>query len=118
MRLPATAMVTTARKSYSNPRHDVRAEAISIRRLLLHDYKNPYCDICQESVSSPKQNRRRHNVELYRTFGDLITMDHVNTNSLIHNGLADEKELLVVTDLATGYMGAFPVGSKRGVRVD
>lgn len=44
-------------------------------------------------------------------------MGHVNANSLNHKGLAGEKALLAVSDIATGFLGAYPVGSKRAERV-
>lgn len=47
----------------------------------------------------------------------MLTMDHVNANSLVHTGLAGDKELLVVSHLAIGYLGAYPVGSKTSERV-
>lgn len=46
----------------------------------------------------------------YGNFGDMITMDHANAAGLIHNGLFGEQKLLVVSDLATGYFGAYPIG--------
>lgn len=64
-----------------------------------------------------KANKRRHNVEPFTTFRDLSTMDHVSASSLIHNGLSGEMELLVVSDLATGFLGAYPVGSESAERV-
>lgn len=42
--------------------------------------------------------------------GDMITMDHANANALIHNRLAGDRELLIVSDLVTEYLGAYPVG--------
>lgn len=51
------------------------------------------------------------------SFGDIITMDHANANKLIHSGLARERELLIVSDLATGSFGAYPVGSESAGRV-
>lgn len=44
-------------------------------------------------------------------------MDHANANSLIRNGHSGEEELLVVSDLAMGYLGAYQVGSKSAARV-
>lgn len=44
-------------------------------------------------------------------------MDHANANALIHNGLFGERELLVLSDVATGFLGAYPVGSKDADRV-
>lgn len=53
----------------------------------------------------------------YESSGDMITMDHANANALIHGGLGGERQLLVVSDLATGYLEAFPVPSKTPERV-
>lgn len=71
----------------------------------------------QESVFTRQASRRRHNVERFTTFGNLTAMEHVSAVSLIHNGLSGERELLVVSDLATGSLGAYPVGSKIAKRV-
>lgn len=69
-----------------------------------------------DGAVSRKASRRRHNVELLTTFGDLITMEHVNANSFTHNGLSGEKEL-VVSGLARGVLGAYPFGLKSAERV-
>lgn len=75
------------------------------------------CAVCRDSVAQRKQSRRRHSIEPFESFGDLITMEHVNANSMIQNGLPREKELLVVPDLATGYLWVYAVGSKIAGRV-
>lgn len=44
-------------------------------------------------------------------------MDHVNANALSHSGYSAEEELLVVSDLASGHIGAYPMGAKTSGRV-
>lgn len=81
------------------PRRDLRAEATSLRHLLLHGQKNAYCKVCQEPLAMRKANRRRRNIESFTKFGNLRTMHHVNAKSLIHIGPSGEKDLLVVPEL-------------------
>lgn len=101
----------------SGGRRDLRVEASSLRHVLLHVRKSPHFDVCKDIVVSRRQNRRRVEVPEYMPFGDMITICHINTNALIHNGLCGERKVLVVSDLATGYLGAFPVLSKTSERV-
>lgn len=63
------------------------------------------------------QTRRRRNVEPFMEVGELITMGRVSANTLIHNSLAGEKELLDVSDVAIRFIGACPVGSRCAERV-
>lgn len=83
-----------------------------------------FCTLRRTLIAKSAKNPFLHrtptgggNVEPFALLGDLVTMDHVNANSLIHNGLSGEKELLAASDFATGYFGAYPVGSKSAERV-
>lgn len=58
------------------PRRDLKAEPSSLRHILLHDFKKPRCRVCNEMVAQSVSNRRRHDVEAFANFGDMITMDH------------------------------------------
>ena len=53
----------------------------------------------------------------YEHFGDAVTMDHVDANSEEMRGIEGDRDLLVIYDLATGCLGAYPVKTKSSVEV-
>lgn len=63
-----------------------------------------------------KASRHWRGLTQHANFGDMVTIDHAKANALIHNGLSGKRELLLVSDLATGDLGACPVGSKSADR--
>ena len=94
-------------------RRDLKKEADSVEHMLFHFPKNPYCRICQEALMQRKPNRRRKDLpDQYKVFGDMITMDHIDANDLRKNGLHGEKDMLIVFDLATAWIAAYPVMNK------
>ena len=48
----------------------------------------------------------------FEKFGDAITLDHVDANSEMLRSYDGDRDLLVLYDLATGCIGAYPVKSK------
>ena len=94
-------------------RRDLKKEATTVEHMLFHFPKNPYCRVCQEALMQRKPNRRRKDLpEQYKEFGDMITMDHIDANDLRKNGLHGEKDMLIVFDLATAWIAAYPVMNK------
>lgn len=78
-------------------RRDLNTEAASLRHILLEGAKNPHCRVCNDSVAQRVPNRRRRHVEAFENFGVMPTMNHANADTLIHNGLSQERELLIVS---------------------
>ena len=96
----------------------MKIEATSVYHMLTHSPKNPYCPACQRSKIQRKSNKRRKTpiAERYdaKEFGDVITGDHIFTMSQIDKSIDGKKDAVVLYDLATGYLGCFPTGSKSG----
>ena len=99
-------------------RRDLKAEARSVFHQMFHWPKNPHCPVCQQALARRKPNRRKKEAnERYKKFGDMITMDHIVSDRLNQCGLEGERDLLVVYDLGTGWLGAYPVTGKHADKV-
>ena len=90
---------------------DLRAEAKSIRHLMTHLPKNPYCDACQrakmENVKSFRQDSPRD--KGFEKFGEHVTVDTMVLHGLGNRGNNGETDAVVFYDLATGWLEAVPV---------
>ena len=90
---------------------DLRAEAKSIRHLMTHLPKNPYCDACQrakmENVKSFRQESPRD--KGFEKFGEHVTVDTMVLHGLGNRGNNGETDAVVFYDLATGWLEAVPV---------
>ena len=53
----------------------------------------------------------------FENFGDAITLDHVDANAKEMRSFDGDRDLLVIYDLATGCLGAYPVKSKNAGEV-
>ena len=93
-------------------RRDLKVEATSLERQLLHATKNPHCLVCLQAFGQRKPNRRRRYVTECERFGDAVMLDHVDANSELLRSYDGDRDLLVIYDLATGCLGAYPVKSK------
>ena len=93
-------------------RRNLKEEAVSVEHLLLHATKNPHCPQRMQAFGQRTPNRRRKPVTAFEKFGDMITLDHVDTSAEDIRSFAGDKHLLVIYDLATGSLGAYPVQTK------
>ena len=88
----------------------LREEAKSIRHMLTHVPKNPYCHVCQRAKMFKPPSRTvggSTRVEAEK-FGDHITADFIVTRDEEEVGIDDERSALVVKDVATGFMYVYP----------
>ena len=88
----------------------LKEEAKSIRHMLTHIPKNPFCDICTRAKMFKPPSRAvggSTKVKAER-FGDHITADFIVTRDEDELGIDDEKSALVVKDIATGFMYVYP----------
>ena len=53
----------------------------------------------------------------FKDFGEAVTLDHVDASSEMMRSFAGDRDLLVICDLATGCLGAYPVKSKGSTEV-
>ena len=93
-------------------RRDLKAEAGSVEHQLLHATKNPHCPQCMQAFGQRTPKRRRKSPKVFENFGDMVTLDHVDASSEEIQSFAGDKHLLVIFDLATGCLGAYPVQTK------
>ena len=94
-------------------RRDLKAEAMSLRHLMTHEPKNKWCPICRRAKMMRKPAHRRRTVrKLVAKFGHRMTADHLYATSGRTAGVTGDKDILVIYDLGTDYLGAYPVKSK------
>ena len=92
----------------------LKAEAISVQRLMTHLPKNPFCSHCQRA--------KMENVRVFRglgagghdceKFGDIVTVDTMVLRGLRGRGINGESDAIVFFDLATEYIDTMPVFSR------
>ena len=71
----------------------LKLEAQSIRHLMCHYPKNPYCDACNRAKCCRKPRRKgglKRSTRVIKNFGDLVTADHIVCRSLASYGLKGE----------------------------
>ena len=68
---------------------DLRAEAKSLKRLMTHLPKNPYCDACQRAKMVNVKSFRGDGIEGYdfTKFGEHITLDTMVLHGLTNRGV-------------------------------
>ena len=89
---------------------ELKEEAKSIRHMLTHIPKNPFCDICTRAKMFKPPSRAVGGSTKVKAekFGDHITADFIVTRDEDELGIDDEKSALVVKDIATGFMYVYP----------
>ena len=88
----------------------LKEEAKSIRHMLTHVPKNPFCDICTKAKMFKPPSRAVGGSTKVKAgkFGDHITANFIVTRDEDELGIDDEKSALVVKDIATGFMYVYP----------
>ena len=94
------------------PGRNLKMEAKSLRHQMLHDGANPHCELCKQAKAIRKANERRTEVKIPDRFGDIVTCDHVYAHSEDLEGITGDRDLLVVYDVGTGCLAAYPVKNK------
>ena len=93
---------------------DWRADALTLRHMMTHLPKNPFCSHCQRA--------KMENVRLFRKkgaaghgaedFGDLVTADTMVLQGLRDRGINGEADAIVFYDLATSWIDVMPIMSR------
>ena len=93
---------------------DLRAEAKSLKHLMTHLPKNPYCDACQRAKMVNVKSFRHEGIDGYEftKFGEHITLDTVVLHGLTNRGINGETDAIVFYDFGTGWLDAVPVKSR------
>ena len=92
----------------------LKKEAKSAKHLLTHIPKNPYSEICKQAkmYKIPGYAGAGTTVVEAKEFGDHITADHVVLHRDSKNVIEEARLALVVKDVATSFMYAYPSALK------
>ncbi len=95
----------------------LRKEANSLEHKLSHLPKNPYCQSCTMGKMKEMYSKRGAFKRELTQWGEVITCDHVFSDSPNALGLNGETESFVIKDLWSGLLHSFPVKSKAATYV-
>ena len=92
----------------------LKKEAKSAKHLLTHIPKNPYCEVCKQAkmYKIPGYSGAGTTVVEAKEFGDHITADHVVLHRDSKNVIEEARLALVIKDVATSFMHAYPSALK------
>ena len=92
----------------------LKKEAKSLHHLMTHIPKNPYCSVCYQPKMYKAPGYRTDGLRSVSAscFGDHITADHVVLYRDSDNMIEDSRLALVVKDVATSFMYAYPSALK------
>ena len=93
----------------------LKAEAKTLSHLCTHRYRNPYCESCIRAKMRRLKTRRGAFKRKIEQWGDLITFDFVDMRDAKDRGVGiddDTREILVIRDIATKIVAAYPTASR------
>ena len=92
----------------------LKKEAKSLHHLMTHVPKNPYCSVCNQAKMYKAPGYRTDGLRSISAscFGDHITADHVVLYRDSDNMIEDSRLALIVKDVATSFMFAYPSALK------
>ena len=92
----------------------LKKEAKSLHHLMTHVPKNPYCSVCNQAKMYKAPGYRTDGLRSISAscFGDHITADHVVLYRDSDNMTEDSRLALIVKDVATSFMFAYPSALK------
>ncbi|CAE7627625.1 unnamed protein product, partial [Symbiodinium microadriaticum] len=92
----------------------LKKEAKSLHHLMTHVPKNPYCSVCNQAKMYKAPGYRTDGLRSVSAscFGDHITADHVVLYRDSDNMIEDSRLALIVKDVATSFMFAYPSALK------
>ena len=93
----------------------LKAEANTLSHLCTHRYRNPYCESCIRAKMRHFKTRRGAFKRKIEQWGDLMTFDFVDVRDAKDRGVGmddDAREILVIRDIATKVVAAYPTASR------
>ena len=90
--------------------------ALTTEHLMCHRPYNKCCPVCRATRSRKRPHMRRLQPvghQLTR-FGEVVTCDHIVAEALMSNSIEGHMYGVVLYDLKTKFMGAFPALTKTG----
>jgi hypothetical protein len=81
---------------------------------MTHVPKNPWCEACKRAKMQQKAHKRvgANLGDRPLVFGDQLTADHIVANAAEDQSLGGDRDALVITDRATGFVECYPVKTK------
>ena len=101
------------RRARSRSKEALIKESTTREHLMTHVPKNPYCQICQRAkmYKPPSYKKETSTIEA-EVFGDHVTADHLILHRDKQTVIEDSRLALVVKDVATCFMYAYPAALK------
>ena len=93
----------------------LKAEANTLSHPRTHRYRNPYCESCIRAKMRHFKTHRGAFKRKIEQWGDLITFDFVDMRDAKDRGVGiddDTREILVIRDIATKIVAAYPTASR------
>ena len=79
---------------------------------LTHKPADPNCEICRTAKARHRRTLSRGFRRDVKSFGDLVTMDHIDGLDSFGPGVLGGKHVFTIVDIATGFAYSPAVGSK------
>ena len=93
----------------------LRDQAISLKHLLTHFPKNPYCPACNWARLRRTPTGIKHRgwrAAKAKKFGDVITCDHVIPYEADREDVDDRRTAFVIYDIGTKFIACYPLKDK------
>ncbi|OLP93893.1 hypothetical protein AK812_SmicGene24167 [Symbiodinium microadriaticum] len=93
----------------------LKAEAKTLAHLCTHRYRNPYCEACIRAKMKHYRTERGGFKRELKSWGDLITFDFLDMRKAADMGMGnddEDREILVVRDVATKVIAAIPTTNR------
>ncbi|CAE7187272.1 unnamed protein product, partial [Symbiodinium sp. CCMP2456] len=93
----------------------LKAEAKTLAHLCAHRYRNPYCEACIRAKMKHYRTERGAFKRELKSWGDLITFDFLDMRKAADMGVGnddEDREILVVRDVATKVIAAIPTKTR------
>ena len=92
----------------------LKKEATSLHHMMTHIPKNPYCSTCNQAKMYKTPGYKTEGIRSVEasSFGDHITADHVVIYRDSHQVVEEARLALVIKDVATSFMYAYPSALK------
>ena len=88
----------------------LREEARTLRHMMTHTPKNPFCETCKCSkMYKPTKRHKGESLTVESTkFGDHITGDHLITGDVNEESIDGDRVALIMKDIATNFRWVYP----------
>ena len=92
----------------------LKKEATSLHHMMTHIPKNPYCSTCNQAKMYKTPGYKTEGIRSVEasSFGDHIAADHVVIYRDSHQVIEEARLALVIKDVATSFMYAYPSALK------